>query len=135
MKLKFSVYALTTTALMLSTISGSAVADTIHCGGGYSIIRNVTGTKPSDHMSYDLDTGTIQLRQYGKPLFTGRVEDVELAAYNTSGTSVLNYEFDINKKIFDIFVIDNSQIGSEGASDSAYKLVTLDGNYTCVMGE
>ena len=113
----------------------AANADTIHCGGGYSIIRNVTGIKPSGHSSFGLDVGTIQLRQFGKPLFTGKIEDVELYAYTSTGSSVLNYEFDINPDAFDMFVMDNAEIGTQGASNDAFTLVTIDGNYTCVMGE
>lgn len=120
-------------ALMVASFA--AHADTIHCGGGYSIIRNVTGTMRSSHLSYGLDKGTIQLRRGGKPLFTGKIEDVELFAYNTSGSGVINYEFDINPDTFDMFVIDEAQIGTQEASNDAFRLVTIDGNYTCVMGE
>ncbi|TNV17890.1 hypothetical protein FH968_17690 [Buttiauxella sp. B2] len=96
------------------TLSASAMADNIVCHDGWSIQRNVTGTTDSGFMSYKKDTGTIKLFHHGKLISQKRIQDIEQSVYQTSGSPLTNYEFDVDKDSFYVVAMDMSTQGASG---------------------
>jgi len=87
-------------------------ADEIVCHNGWTIQLNGTGTK-SRFMSYIGHTGTAKLLHNGQLISTKRIEDIEQSVYQTNGSHLINYEFDIDNNKFYIVALDMSTQGMD----------------------
>ncbi|CNE16517.1 MULTISPECIES: hypothetical protein [Yersinia] len=105
---------LTLAATVCLTLSVPAMADNIVCRGGWSVERHVTGSADSGFLSYDKDAGIIKLFHRGKLVSQKRIQDIQQSVYQTSGSPLINYEFDIGKESFYILVLDMSTQGASG---------------------
>ncbi|MDN0122811.1 hypothetical protein QVN60_06345 [Yersinia aleksiciae] len=105
---------LTLAATVCLTLSVSAMADNIVCRDGWSVERHVTGDADSGFLSYGKDAGIIKLLHRGKLVSQKRIQDIQQSVYQTSGSPLINYEFDIGKENFYILVLDMSTQGASG---------------------
>lgn len=97
-----------------SSLSAPAMADNIACRDGWSVERHVTGSAESGFLSYRKDAGTIKLFHHGKLISQKRIQDVQQSVYQTNGSPLINYEFDIGKESFYILAMDMSTQGMSG---------------------
>lgn len=110
--MKRLILTLATTACL--TLPALAMADNIVCHDGWSIERHVTGFADSGFMSYQKDAGIIKLFHRGKLVSQKRIQDIQQSVYQTSGSPLINYEFDVNKDSFYILAMDMSTQGMSG---------------------
>ncbi|MFO6493445.1 MULTISPECIES: hypothetical protein [Hafnia] len=110
--MKRLILALATTTCL--TFSALALADNIVCRDGWSIERHVTGFTDSGFLSYGKDAGIIKLFHRGKLISQKRIQDIQQSVYQTNGSPLVNYEFDINKDSFYILAMDMSTQGVSG---------------------
>ncbi|MFV9293659.1 hypothetical protein ABQ444_25210, partial [Citrobacter freundii] len=75
---------------------------------------HVTGSASSGFMSYMKDVGVIKLLHNGKLISQKRIQDVQQSVYQTNGSPLINYEFDIGKESFYILAMDMSTQGMSG---------------------
>lgn len=90
------------------------MADNIVCRDGWRIERQVTGSANSGFMSYVKDAGIIKLFHHGKLISQQRIQDIQQSVYQTSGSPLVNYEFDVDKNTFYILALDMSTQGVSG---------------------
>jgi|GEM_PF-1271516 len=112
--MKRLILALATTAYL--TVPTFSVAGDIVCRDGWSIERHVTGSADSGFLSYKKDAGTIKLLHHGKLISQKRIQDIQQSVYQTSGSPLVNYEFDIDKDSFYILALDMSTQGASGGA-------------------
>lgn len=105
---------LTLAAMTCLTVSASAIAGNIVCHEGWSVERHVTDATDSGFLSYRKDAGTIKLFHHGKLISQKRIQDVQQSVYQTNGSPLINYEFDIGKESFYILAMDMSTQGMSG---------------------
>lgn len=113
---------LTIAATACLTFPTLAMADNIVCRDGWSVERHVTGSADSGFMSYMKDAGTIKLLHRGKLISQKRIQDTQQSAYQTSGSPLINYEFDIGKEEFYILAMDMSTQGASGGGEPTITL-------------
>lgn len=107
---------LTLTATTCLTFPAFAMADNIVCRDGWSVERHVTGSADSGFLSYKKDAGTIKLFHHGKLISQKRIQDIQQSVYQTSGSPLVNYEFDVGKDNFYILALDMSTQGVSGGA-------------------
>lgn len=95
------------------TLSASAMADNIVCHEGWSVERHVTGSADSGFLSYRKDAGIIKLFHHGKLISQKRIQDIQQSVYQTNGSPLMNYEFDVGKDFY-ILAMDMSTQGASG---------------------
>lgn len=105
---------ITSAALACLALPMLAMADNIVCRDGWNIERHVTGDADSGFMSYGKDAGIIKLFHHGKLISEKRIQDAMQSVYQTNGSPLINYEFDINKDSFYILALDMSTQGASG---------------------
>lgn len=105
---------LTVAATACLTLPVLAMADNIVCRDGWSVERHVTGMADSGFLSYKKDAGIIKLLHRGKLISQKRIQDIQQSVYQTSGSPLINYEFDISQNEFYILAMDMSTQGASG---------------------
>ena len=75
------------------------MADNIVCHDNWSIERNVTGSADSGFLSYVKYAGAIKLFHHGKLISQKRIQDIQQHVYQTRGSPLINYEFNVHHQL------------------------------------
>lgn len=75
------------------------MADNIVCHDGWSIERNVIGSADSGFLSYVKYAGAIKLLHHGKLISQKRIQDIQQHVYQTRGSPLINYEFNVHRQL------------------------------------